>query len=301
MMWPTELLLQKIYELDWKNCEFSLEKAYVCALFSELAYKRLADFELDDAKRANLIPCAAHRKIAAGTEKFDFDAVFARAEIGPYFAVIRRYSIIIGVRAPNVIFVSMRGTSNLYDLLVDIDARDLMHSDGGDFGSFHSGFYQAVEECRRPVIRKLAEFLKRDDLPVYVTGHSLGGAMAAIVYAIWKDGLTITENTQKPLNIHSAYAFGMPRYGDENAVKRFRLAYHLLNMEDPIPNLPPQWTGFRNPMNERQLDGGKVERTEDREPYDLGNWLYHLATFRPFKNHAMELYIKRIANSLKIS
>ncbi len=199
-----------------------------------------------------------------------------------------------------MIFVSMRGTSNLYDLLVDINARYVMHIDGNNFGNFHSGFYQAVEECRRPVIRELAEFLNGGDMPVYVTGHSLGGAMAAVIYAIWKDGLTITEKIKKPLDIHSAYAFGMPRYGDENAVKRFRAAYHLLSVEDPVPNLPPQWSGFRNPMDERQLDGEKVERIEDREPYDLGNWFYHLATFRPFKKHAMELYRERIADTLGI-
>lgn len=301
MMWPITPLWPKLNELDWLDSEFSLEKAYVCALFSELAYKRIADFELDDAKRANLIPCNAHRAISTGAETFDFDAALASEELGEYFTVIRRYSIVVGVRTPNVIFVSMRGTSNLYDLLVDIDARYVMHSDNGNIGAFHSGFYQAVEECRRPVIRALAGFLESGDVPVYVTGHSLGGAMAAVVNAIWKDGLTITENTQNPLNIHSAYAFGMPRYGDKIAVQHFRAAYHLLNVEDPIPNLPPQWMGFKNPMDERQLDGSAVGREEGREPYDLGNWLYHLATFRPLKNHAMELYRERIADTLGIS
>ena len=39
---------------------------YLCALFAELAYYHVPQWELDDRKRAKLIPCEAYRALVAG-------------------------------------------------------------------------------------------------------------------------------------------------------------------------------------------------------------------------------------------
>jgi feruloyl esterase len=81
---------------------------------------------------------------------------------------------------------------------------------------------------------------------VYVTGHSLGAALAALA------ALDLTLQ-QQPLK--AVYTFGQPRIGNQAfahylnqtlAAPLFRVVHH----RDPIPHLPAQEWGFYHPPTE---------------------------------------------------
>ncbi|CEF69934.1 Lipase, class 3 family-containing protein [Strongyloides ratti] len=72
---------------------------------------------------------------------------------------------------------------------------------------------------------------------VYVTGHSLGGAMACICAA------TIVKSGYISSNNILLYTMGEPRVGDDDFVKGFDKlnieAYRIIHKHDLVPHLPP--------------------------------------------------------------
>ena len=75
---------------------------------------------------------------------------------------------------------------------------------------------------------------------VVITGHSLGGAMAALAAV----GFVSYEN----IPVSRVYTFGQPRTGNQafsdfvrNIVPNF---YRITNNQDLVVHSPPRWTGF---------------------------------------------------------
>ncbi len=106
-------------------------------------------------------------------------------------------------------------------------------------GAVHSGFYDATMS----VIDKVAAAVKAlGPAPVYVTGHSKGGAMASIGAYVLNQGYGIP--IQQVITFASAKA-GDPdfRKGYENVIHN-QIRYE--NFGDLVPLLPPveQFTGF---------------------------------------------------------
>lgn len=78
---------------------------------------------------------------------------------------------------------------------------------------------------------------------VYLTGHSLGGALSVLSAYILK--------TQISANIEGVYLFGAPRVGGPNWKKAydsilFDKTFSYQNHGDLIPSLPPKWLGYHH-------------------------------------------------------
>jgi hypothetical protein len=292
-----------IHGIDWHEYGFDLRKAYVCALFSELTYYLIPDFELEKTDRINVIPCLAHQSAVREQRVIDFDQLVRSLgfEEGQVFTVIRRYAIVVGVRMPDMIIVAIRGTKYLYDWLVNFRVSQYVHDGAGGSVRFHSGFFRAISACFEPVSVELRKFIRSnaEPVPLYVTGHSLGGALAAIMHAIW--GMTISKEfvhegvVQNRVRMYASYTFGMPRYGDLKAITIYREPYHLYNELDIVPTVPPKWLGFESCFNEFKLDGRAIENVQKRESIKFANWVTRLLSGTGIKNHSMEGYRERIA------
>lgn len=290
--------------IDWRETGFDIKKAYVCALFSELTYYRIPDFETKDADRVNVIPCLAYQQAVREGRSLDFDQIMRSLDFDQVFVVIRRYAIVVGVRTPNMIIIAIRGTQYLYDWFVNLRAykhiiRGLHHLKDFSEVGFHSGFFRAIYPCFEPISNEIDKFKlsHNDDIPIYVTGHSLGGALAAILQVLWrahplKPGIYAGAITRSD-KIFAGYTFGMPRYGDMMAVSQCATPYHLYNELDIVPNVPPKWLGFENCFSEFRLDGTSLENSQRRESVKFASWLMQLVTGKAVANHAMELYRKR--------
>ena len=120
-----------------------------------------------------------------------------------------------------VTILIFRGTENGRNVLTDIDIRP-RHDKSLDV-YFHKGFHDAATW--------LLEDIKRDyelEKTVYLTGHSLGGAIAQIM-GYWLD--------QEGYNVQ-IYSFGSPKvsttfFGNEPP------HYRVVLDNDPIPYMPP--------------------------------------------------------------
>lgn len=138
------------------------------------------------------------------------------------------------------IIVAFRGTSSIRDWIIDAEFFRvvLVEEPNGDVCEVHSGFLAAYES----VIELLAAHLKKivvGDRPVFVTGHSLGGALAI---------LAALELNRQKFTVAQVYTFGQPRVGNA-AFKRLyewslgTSTFRVVYQEDIVPRLPhlPSW------------------------------------------------------------
>ncbi len=306
MRLPTHFseLWRHINNQNWDDRAFELEKAYVSALFSELTYYRIPDFELESAERISVIPCHAFQQMAAGSERVDLEEALIGLDFGQTFFVQRRFAVAIGVVTPRVIFVAIRGTKYLYDWAVNFGIQKFKHTSGA---SFHSGFFRAVHSCVEAVSEQIYSFVHEmaEPTPIYLTGHSLGGAMAAILNATWRlrlSGEYLADGNigSKAIAPTSCYTFGMPRYGDVTAVTTLRTPFHFYNDEDIVPTVPPTILGYETCASEFRLDGRSIENTKSRELERFGEWMFSLASGQKLEQHAIELYRSRIGELIGV-
>jgi hypothetical protein len=99
---------------------------------------------------------------------------------------------------------------------------------------FHLGFLNALADIWEPVYAVVDREMKRAERPLWITGHSLGGALALL--SAWMF-------TRKFINVHQVYTYGAPMVGNAVANEAFDRAfpdkiYRFVNTTDPVPKLP---------------------------------------------------------------
>lgn len=99
---------------------------------------------------------------------------------------------------------------------------------------FHQGFVNAIADIWDPVSQAVEAELKISERPLWVTGHSLGGALALLASWLF---------TRKMISVHQVVTFGAPMIGNQLAVdainKEFEgRIFRYVNSPDPVPLLP---------------------------------------------------------------
>ena len=99
---------------------------------------------------------------------------------------------------------------------------------------FHRGFLDALEMIWEPLFAAVEQASKTKERPLWVTGHSLGGALALM--AAWR----FQRNF---LLVHEIITFGAPMIGNDAAAKAFEQEFsgkifRYVDLEDVVPHLP---------------------------------------------------------------
>ncbi|MFO0889176.1 MAG: lipase family protein [Isosphaeraceae bacterium] len=99
---------------------------------------------------------------------------------------------------------------------------------------FHRGFMQALDDIWEPLLHEVNAAVEAGDRPIWVTGHSLGGALALL--SAWR----LQRNF---VPVHAVVTFGAPMVGNDAAAKAFEQEFagkifRYVNLEDPVPLLP---------------------------------------------------------------
>ncbi len=118
-----------------------------------------------------------------------------------------------------ILIISFRGTETKWqDIAVDGKAwRTALSGEGwSDWGSVHSGFHSAFASISKILHTKLGEY-EDSDVKIWITGHSLGGALATLMAA---DILRL-KSLGKKLDLRGVYTFGSPRVGNNDFYDRF--------------------------------------------------------------------------------
>lgn len=130
--------------------------------------------------------------------------------------------------------LAFRGTEVVkrQDILIDAKAMKVSVLEG----RIHSGFRAAYESVARDVERSI---LKLKGMPLYITGHSLGAALATVATQRLEHNLTIREM------IAACYTFGSPRVGDKHYDIEFKSPiYRVVNTTDVVTVIPLLAMGY---------------------------------------------------------
>jgi hypothetical protein len=163
-------------------------------------------------------------------------------------------------RYNNDVVVAFRGSEATWSdwVLTNIDA-SMTNDHRFGLGTLHSGFADAAESVFETVRQHIAE-LKNDKSKVYLTGHSLGGALAVITGNRLNND--IASNRPKAI-----FTYGAPRVGNEVFTKSYRKnlaskTYAWIVEGDPIPRLPLTRMGFRHTSKHLLLANNTVKKVE---------------------------------------
>ena len=215
------------HDCDWRDEARDPRKAYMLACLSEIAYLYLTDRELEQDSRLRLfIPSRAGRLLHRHHARLTLEALGRTADLGEIRILQSARFAYFVVRMRDMAVIAVRGTvmTDWRDWFADLDAFKV----AAPQGFYHRGFFDEAND-------KLAELVDAvgDAAPLYITGHSLGAAMASILCSIW-------NGPAKPMK---PYLFSSPRFGTPSVAKRLpRYAY--MKQGDLVPDLPPKWMGY---------------------------------------------------------
>lgn len=130
--------------------------------------------------------------------------------------------------------LAFRGTelAKRADVRTDIEATKVSILDGRIHAGFKIAYDSVADEIEKSV-------LKLNDIPLYITGHSLGAALATVCTQRLEHHLRIREM------IAACYTFGSPRVGDQHYDIEFKSPiYRVVNTTDIVTVIPLLAMGY---------------------------------------------------------
>jgi len=139
------------------------------------------------------------------------------------------------------VVVGFRGTEGIVNWLTNLNFAKTAAYPRCDGCRVHEGFLEAFNNVRDRVTTAVQALLaQKSGASLYLTGHSLGGSLAALAAA----HLAYSAN----LTVRGVYTFGEARVGNDAFVKFYNQGTHvswrLTHYKDPVPHLPPKMLGF---------------------------------------------------------
>jgi triacylglycerol lipase len=148
----------------------------------------------------------------------------------------------------NCVVIAFRGSEVTEDYLQDakFEFTELVWSRGEAPVKVHRGFLEDFEALNVQLVVALKTiFAKRGPQPLFLTGHSLGAAIAT---------LCALEFARQKFAIYGVYTFGGPRVGNaafaeiyaDNPALLGKYTFRVVNENDLVPRMPPWINGYRH-------------------------------------------------------
>ncbi|HJD59410.1 MAG TPA: ankyrin repeat domain-containing protein, partial [Rickettsia endosymbiont of Omalisus fontisbellaquei] len=213
---------------------------------------KLNKFSIDTAKKLGAVVQLAYeskKKIEEVSKDWGFEECYVRqSDLFKSVVMCNEEKIIIAFRGT---YHNQNWLSNIHALktTIKIKEQDI---------TVHTGFHEALmthwdreNDNEKPLKEIIKKYL--NDYPkakIYITGHSLGGAMASIAYCKL---LELGTKIGKPIEIDnvSLYTYGQPLWMTANSeaiVKELFKGnyYRIANYQDLVPTVPPESLGYKH-------------------------------------------------------
>ncbi len=187
--------------------------------------------------------------------------------------------------------LAFRGTEKekIIDWMTNADVLQV----NGPVGKVHQGFLVGVNYIWRDLWKILDK--DRGTRSLWVTGHSLGGALATLAVA------KIRFENAHPVN--GLYTFGQPRVGDDEFASRFNIdfgaqTFRFVNNQDVVPRVPLRLMNYRDTGTFKYFDkyGKLVKNASWGELLlkRLGDSIEDILNLEDIKDHYMQNYINNL-------
>jgi triacylglycerol lipase len=254
-----------VIRFEPKSTQFSAKNAYALALCADLAYE-------------------SEKKIKAKLAEQGFKSKF----------IERRDTQLFVGHNDQAVVLSFRGTASIKDWMTNSDVS--LTSVRAGTGKVHSGFLRAVCLVWDDILDTL-KAVQNKAQPLWITGHSLGGALAAVAAA------RFVLELDKPVS--GVYTFGQPRAGDREFSRAFNAElkarfFRFVNNNDIVTRVPTRELGYSHVGSLRFFD------SDGRLHDDISWWNEFLESIKGslkqqldlipsnVENHKMEKYIRNI-------
>lgn len=145
--------------------------------------------------------------------------------------------------------VAFRGSDDSLDWRSNVQVKlNPLHVGGIGCGRVHTGFRRALGAVEEELLARIGD---HELDPLWITGHSLGGALAVLL------ALRLEMMGRK---IQGVYTFGQPRVGDDEFAVRVeeRLAgryFRIAHSADPVPLVPLKKDEYESAGRKLVIDG----------------------------------------------
>lgn len=221
-------------------------------------------------KKANVVKTKANKLGYTSTELFDYQ--------GCECLVLENDEVLV---------LAFRGTEvkELSDIAADLKA---WRCKSDTTGRVHAGFYDYLDALWTPLYKHINARVRKNK-NLYITGHSLGGALA------------ILAGSRLQSRVKAVYTYGAPRVGNRKWLKNLLFDHHrFVNNNDIVPRVPPILIGFRHCGTEKYIDydGDLVKMTFWARIKDSvrGHWdsWKKFKFFDSVRDHSIDEYISKI-------
>jgi hypothetical protein len=225
------------------------ENALVLSLLSFLVYDKQYIASAEDSSRQSKIdrPRIRSEQIAK-IWGFDSYTYFEHKPSDDGYAIIKHAEFIV---------VAFRGSDSFADWTQNLTSANRnstkikAHLDNIKSLVLHSGYSLAAEAILRD--KKLAQAIKAvqpygKNLPVWLTGHSKGGAMATIMALMLEDNKENKDNKETPEDsvqghpVQGVLTFGTPKVLGQDAIDLYQQkiphSWRIIHYKDPIVAIP---------------------------------------------------------------
>ncbi|KAJ1914702.1 hypothetical protein H4219_004675 [Mycoemilia scoparia] len=143
------------------------------------------------------------------------------------------------------IIIAAKGTENIFQMVMDTEAimQMIFRKVFGSKGEVHTGFGRGYESSKPYIYSVLPGLLEKyPDYSVVLTGHSLGGAIAALGA---RELFTVYPGIRDKLRL---YTYGEPRLGDKDFATDFNRmqipSHRIVHNQDVVPHYHVQALGY---------------------------------------------------------
>jgi predicted lipase len=194
----------------------------------------------------------------------------------PNITVLDGHGVLLGETA-NEVIIAFRGSDSPEDWFEDFKAYQVKVD--GLPGMVEQGFYDCWSELLNTINDWFITSSVRLNKPIWITGHSLGGAVATIASFILRE---------RTYPIAGIYTFGSPAVGDETFSKAMPEQCRVINQGDIVPDLllPPMW-----------LHTPSLTWLDEGHPYTQENWYGIFRRWwarKGFEDHGIEQYLSNL-------
>jgi hypothetical protein len=250
------------------------------AIVSLLAYCAVDEEERQRVDRAKVVPCGLFQDVIRSSSSIDIVDLTRRADFGEPLIVRTRYFAAVVLFVADVVIVGVRGTRYAYDWKINLGLR---RTEIGNGLRLHAGFFREAQALCHELRERLSAVGGRKARYkfLYFTGHSLGGAIAAI-----------STHMELLPGAVACYGFGVPKGGSRGCFMGDAPIWVTRRAGDIVPYCPPDIFGYSDFPVQFQSNGRvykKKSAAVDRL-YFL-RWIGELSVRSFLNNHQIERYV----------